>query len=325
MHIPDGFINGAASAGFGVVAAGGVGAAVKHTGRYLSERQVPLAGLVAAFVFAAQMVNFPIASGTSGHLIGGALVAVLLGPWAATLVVAIVVGVQALVFADGGVTALGYNTLNMAIVTTFGGWTLFVLFRRLFPATTSGVVTATALASAGSVVLSAATFSLEWLFGASAPVPFDTVFAAMVGTHAIIGVGEAFISAAVVSSVLASRPDLVVGARDLDATALHRRAPTRMRTIIVSGILVALLVAGVGSQFAADSPDGLDRVAADNGIVGSGTHLLESGPFADYATAGIGNAAASLTVAGVAGVALTCLVGYGLLARPWRARETSLR
>ncbi len=325
MHAPDGFLEPPVAIVTAVISLLILGRALRLSSRELGDRMVPFAGIAAAFVFAAQMVNFPIASGTSGHLIGGALVAVLLGPWAATLVVAIVVGVQALVFADGGVTALGYNTLNMAIVTTFGGWALFVLFRRVFPATTSGVVAATALASAGSVVLSAATFSLEWLFGASVPVPFDTVFAAMVGTHAIIGVGEAFISATVVSSVLASRPDLVVGARDLDKTALHRRAPTRMRTVVTTGILAALLVAGVGSQFAADSPDGLDRVAQENGIVGSGTHLLDSGPFADYATAGIGNAAASLTVAGVAGVALTFLVGYGLLARPWRARDTSLR
>lgn len=325
MHAPDGFLEPPVAIVTAVISLLILGRALRLSSRELGDRMVPFAGIAAAFVFAAQMVNFPIASGTSGHLIGGALVAVLLGPWAATLVVAIVVGVQALVFADGGVTALGYNTLNMAIVTTFGGWALFVLFRRVFPATTSGVVAATALASAGSVVLSAATFSLEWLFGASVPVPFDTVFAAMVGTHAIIGVGEAFISATVVSSVLASRPDLVVGARDLDKTALHRRAPTRMRTVVTTGLLAALLVAGVGSQFAADSPDGLDRVAQENGIVGSGTHLLDSGPFADYATAGIGNAAASLTVAGVAGVALTFLVGYGLLARPWRARDTSLR
>ena len=136
------------------------------------------------------MVNFPVGAGTSGHLLGGTLAAVLVGPWTATLCLTVVLLVQALLFADGGLTALGYNVLNMAIVPAFAGWGLFTIFRRMLPVSSAGVVAATGLAAGASVVLAAMAFSIEWLFGASAPVPFDTVFAAMVGVHALIGIGE---------------------------------------------------------------------------------------------------------------------------------------
>src|SRR5690606_3559392 len=154
----------------------------------------------------------PVASGTTGHLLGGALAAVLLGPRLGTLAVTAVVVVQAVLFADGGLTALGYNVVNMAIVPAFGGWALFNLVRRAVPATGAGVVAATGLAAAGSVVLSAVAFSFEWLGGASTDVAFGEVFASMVGVHALIGVGEGIISALAVAAVLASRPDLVAGA-----------------------------------------------------------------------------------------------------------------
>ena len=133
MHIPDGFINGATSAGFGVAAAGGVGAALRQTGKYLSERQVPLAGLVAAFVFAAQMVNFPVVSGMSGHLLGGVLAAVLVGPWAGFVVVAVVLLVQGIFFADGGLSALGLNIVNLGFIGAVGGYAIYRALLRALP------------------------------------------------------------------------------------------------------------------------------------------------------------------------------------------------
>lgn len=167
------------------------------------------------------------------------------------LVVTVVVVAQALAFADGGLTALGYNVLNMAIVTSFGGYAIFRLLRRVLPSNATGVIVATGLAAGLSVVLSAMTFSIEWLFGATAPVPFDTVFGSMVGVHLLIGIGEAVLSALAVGAALASRPDLVHAARDLDRAALADRPAMGMRGFVIGGVLVALLFAVVVSQFAA--------------------------------------------------------------------------
>jgi cobalt/nickel transport system permease protein len=263
MHAPDGFLNAGTAVTTGVVSAGAIGASLRQMRTSLRDRQVPLAGLAAAFIFAAQMVNFPVAAGTTGHLLGGALAAILLGPAAGAVVVTVVVVVQALAFADGGLTALGYNVLNMALVTAFGGYAIFVLSRRVLPDTATGVIAATALAAGLSVPLSAMAFSIEWLFGASAPVPFDTVFGAMVGVHLLIGIGEGAISALVIGAVLAARPDLVHGARDLTRAQAASRTGVSMRGAALGAALVTLVVAAVVSQFAAAPPDGLERVATD--------------------------------------------------------------
>jgi len=215
MHIPDGFIDGTTSAGAAVVAGGGLGVTLRRAGEVLDERRVPLAGLVAAFVFAVQMLNFPVVSGTSGHLLGGALAAVLVGPAVGAVCVTVVLAVQALLFADGGLSALGLNVLNMALVTAFGGYAVFVLARRVMSRTPSSVVAAAGTAAAVSVVLSALAFTLEYAVGGTGTASVATVAGAMVGVHVLIGVGEAVITALVVGAVLATRPDLVWGARDL--------------------------------------------------------------------------------------------------------------
>ncbi|MFN3215002.1 MAG: energy-coupling factor ABC transporter permease [Acidimicrobiales bacterium] len=313
LHAPDGFLEPGTAIVTAVIATAVLAVALRVASGELGDRQAPLAGVVAAFVFAAQMFNFPVASGTTGHLVGGALAAILLGPWIGTLVVAVVVIVQALLFADGGISALGYNLINMAVVPAFGGWAVYRLVRRVLPANSAGVVGATAVASLASVVLASMAFSLQWLFGASAPVPFDTVFAAMVGVHVLIGVGEAVISAIVISAVLAARPDLVVGARDLDLAALAERPRVGMRPFVIGGLIVALGFAAVVSQFAVDNPDGLERVAEDEGFIDSARdHAFGDSIFADYATSGIDNEQASLAVAGIAGVILTLAVMAGI-------------
>lgn len=326
MHAPDGFLNAGTAIATGALSAGAVGTALRQSGQTLKDKQIPLAGLAAAFIFAAQMFNFPVAAGTTGHLIGGALAAVLLGPTIGALVVTVVVVVQALAFADGGLTALGYNILNMAIVPAFGGYAVFRLFRRLLPRTAGGVVGATGLAALISVVLSAAAFSLEWLFGATAPVPFDTVFGAMVGVHSLIGIGEGVISALVVGSVLAVRPDLVAGASDLDRAQLADRRPAKIRVFAIAALLVTFFVAAVVSQFAADAPDGLERVALDTGITSNAADSpLSNGLFADYATEGVENESLSLAIAGVAGTVVTLAVGFGLFAAARGARRRQER
>jgi len=311
MHGPDGFLNAATAVATGAISAGTIGASIRQARTTLTDKQIPLAGLAAAFIFAAQMFNFPVAAGTTGHLLGGTLAAILLGPSVGAIVVTIVVIVQAVAFADGGLTALGYNVLNMAIVTAFGGWAAYRLFRKIFPNSAAGVVAATGLAGGFSVVLSAAAFSVGWLFGANTPVPFDTVFGAMVGAHLLIGVGEGVISGMAVGAVLAARPDLVYGARDLDRSQLANRKALSTRTFLISGFGVVLLLAVIVSQFTADGLDGLERVAADTGITATTQESMPS-IFADYATEGIGNESLSLAVAGASGAIITLLVGAGL-------------
>jgi len=292
----------------------------------LSDRQIPLAGMTAAFVFAAQMFNFPVAAGTTGHLLGGALAAILLGPHIGAVVVTVVVVVQALIFADGGITALGYNVINMAIVPAYGGYGLFVLFRRVMPRSSGGVVGATGLAAWASVVLAAMAFSIEWLFGATAPVSFAQVFGAMVGVHLLIGIGEGVLSGLAVAAVLASRPDLVYGARDLDRSEIANRRPAGMRVFAIGAFASALFFAAIVSQFAVDNPDGLERVAEDTGFASSGAeHALGGSIFADYATAGIGNETASLAVAGVAGTLIVLAVGWGVFAAVRDRRSDAMR
>ncbi len=312
MHAPDGFLSTGTAIATGAISAATISVAIRQAKTRMPEKVVPLAGITAAFVFAVQMFNFPVAAGTTGHLLGGALAAILLGPHVGALVVTVVVVVQALVFADGGLTALGYNILNMAIVPAYGGFAMFSWLRRFLPRNSGGLIAATGLAAGASVVMAAAAFSIEWLFGATAPIPFDTVFAAMVGVHSLIGIGEGVISALAVGAVLTVRPDLVFGARDLSRAQLDdNKVP--LRAFIFAGLAVTVIFATVVSQFAVDNPDGLERVAQDTGFVSSGQdHSLSSSVFADYATTGVANETLSLAIAGLTGIVITLAVAYGL-------------
>jgi cobalt/nickel transport system permease protein len=224
VHIPDGFINAPTSLAAGAVAAGGVGVSLRRAAQTLQERQAPLAGLVAAYIFAVQMLNFPVAAGTSGHLLGGALAAILVGPWAGALCVSVVLLVQAL-FADGGLSALGLNIVNMALVTAWGGYAVFLLLRRALPAARTGVTISAGVAAGISVVLASLAFVVEYAFGGNGGAPVGTVFAAMVGVHTLIGIGEGIITGLTVAAVLAVRPDLVYGAADLQSPLVMDTTP----------------------------------------------------------------------------------------------------
>lgn len=212
MHIPDGFINATTSAGFGVAAVGGLGAAIRQTGKYLSDRQVPLAGLVAAFVFAAQMVNFPVISGMSGHLLGGVLAAVLVGPWAGFVILSVVLFVQSIFFADGGLSALGLNVANLGFLGAVGGYAIYRILLKLVSNDSRGITLAAGGAAAIAVPLAAMGFVAQYAIGGSSDVSIGAVFAAMLGTHILIGIGEGLITAMVIGAVVSSRPDLVYGA-----------------------------------------------------------------------------------------------------------------
>lgn len=207
MHIPDGFLDPQVAAAAGAVSAGVVGYSLRRANEELDERRVPLLGVTAAFVFAVQMLNFPVAGGTSGHLLGGALAAILLGPWLACLVMTVVITTQAFVFADGGITALGANVLNMGIIGALGVGFLMIWARHVLPRTRAGFLAVVAGGSWLAVMVGAAATSFE--LAISGTVPLGTVLPAMLGVHALIGIGEAVITVAAVGAVLASRPDLV--------------------------------------------------------------------------------------------------------------------
>jgi cobalt/nickel transport system permease protein len=213
MHVPDGFLDAPTSIATGVIAAGGVALALRGARRELDDRTAPMAGLVATFVFAGQMVNFPVGAGTSGHLLGGALAAVLVGPWTGLLCVSTVLLVQALLMADGGITALGTNVTLLGLVAVGVAWLVFKGLRMVLPDRLGVVAPAAAVAALVSVPVAALVFSVLFAVGGTAPVAFDKVLTAMVAWHLVIGLGEALITGLVVGSVVAVRPDLVHGAR----------------------------------------------------------------------------------------------------------------
>jgi cobalt/nickel transport system permease protein len=331
VHIPDGFIDLPTAAATGVVAFGAVAWSVRKTGNDLGERTVPLLGVTAAFVFAAQLLNFPIAAGTSGHFLGALLAAALLGPWAATLTLTVVIVAQALIMADGGVTALGANITNMAVVAVFAGYGAFLLLKRLLPRTPTGYLISVAVASWFSVVASAAAAAVQ--LGLSGTVPLAAALPAMVSVHMVIGLGEALITAAIVSAVLVARPDLVASF-DLPRESIRRtrgmkmKGTSRVWTFVVAGVVVAAALALFVSPFASRAPDGLRSVVATQGATpaqsatpargeapAQGTQVSGTGsvwqfsPLGNYRLPGIQSEGLSTALAGLIGtIAIFVLV-----------------
>ena len=207
MHIPDGFLNVATVATTYAVSAGGVANAVRIANKKLGEKQVPLMGILAAFIFAAQMLNFPVAGGTSGHFLGAALAAILLGPWAALIIMSAVLIAQSLIFQDGGLLALGANIFNMGILATFGAYYIYRLAQLLFGDNRRGKLIGVFTAAWGSVLLASIACAVE--LAVSGASPWRVVLPAMAGIYALIGIGEGLISIAVVRLVLATRADLM--------------------------------------------------------------------------------------------------------------------
>ncbi|MFC8173247.1 energy-coupling factor ABC transporter permease [Streptomyces sp. NPDC057325] len=340
MHVPDGFINAPVSAVAGVVAAGAVAVSLRGARRELGgtsraeghggERTAPLAGLVAAFVFAVQMLNFPVAAGTSGHLLGGALAAILVGPWTGVLCISVVLLMQGVLFADGGLTALGVNIDVMGVVTVVVAYALFRGLVLVLPRTRRSVTAASFAAALVSVPAAAAAFTLIYAIGGTTDVPVGKVLTAMVGVHVLIGVGEAVITMLTVGAVLAVRPDLVHGARGLtaplklrvdgelvDAAPAAPAAPAQgsPRKLWIGGVVTALVLAGFVSFYASASPDGLEKVAADKGIDAKAEeyeHATADSPLADYGVRGIAAERLSGGLAGVIGVGATLAVGTGV-------------
>ncbi|MCX4722071.1 energy-coupling factor ABC transporter permease [Streptomyces virginiae] len=336
MHVPDGFINAPVSVAAGVVAAAAVAVSLRGARRELDERTAPLAGLVAAFIFAVQMLNFPVAAGTSGHLLGGALAAILVGPYTGVLCVSVVLLMQGILFADGGLTALGVNITVMGVVTVVVAHAIFRGLLRILPSTRRSVTVAAFTGALLSVPAAAAAFTAVYAIGGTTDVPIGKVITAMVGVHVLIGIGEAAITAATVGAVIAVRPDLVHGARGL-TTRLKLRvdgalvdAPAAAaapapagagstRKVWVTGLVTALVLAGFVSFYASASPDGLEKVAADKGIDEKvEEHAAANSPLADYGVKDVDDARLSGGLAGVIGVGVTVVAGTGIF---WAVRR----
>ncbi|MDJ0460504.1 energy-coupling factor ABC transporter permease [Streptomyces sp. H27-C3] len=338
MHVPDGFINLPLSAVAGVAAAGAVAVSLRGARRELEEQTVPLAGLVAAFIFAVQMLNFPVAAGTSGHLLGGALAAILVGPFTGVLCVSVVLLMQGILFADGGLTALGVNITVMGVVTVVVAYGIFRGLVKVLPRGRRSVTAASFIAALVSVPAAAGAFTLIYAIGGTTDIPVGRVLTAMVGVHVLIGIGEAVITAATVGAVIAVRPDLVHGARGLetplkllvggklvDATPEPAPAPVAARStrkVWGVGLVSALVVAGVVSFYASASPDGLEKVAADQGIDKKiEEHAAADSPLADYGVEDIADPRISGGLAGVIGVGATIVAGTGIFWAVRRRRE----
>ncbi|MEV3990358.1 energy-coupling factor ABC transporter permease [Streptomyces sp. NPDC049837] len=336
MHVPDGFINAPVSAAAGLAAAGAVAVSLRGARRELDDRTAPLAGLVAAFIFAVQMLNFPVAAGTSGHLLGGALAAILVGPHTGVLCISVVLLMQGVLFADGGLTALGVNITVMGAVTVLVAYGLFRGLVKVLPRSRRSVTVASFVASLVSVPAAAAAFTAIYAIGGTTDVPLSKVLTAMVGVHVLIGIGEAVITTATVGAVIAVRPDLVYGARGLaaplklrvggelvDATPapapVEPVAARSTKKVWITGLATALVLAGFVSFYASASPDGLEKVAADQGIDKKAEeHAAADSPLADYGVSGLTDARLSGGLAGTIGVGGTVLVGTGVF---WAVRR----
>jgi cobalt/nickel transport system permease protein len=301
MHIPDGFLDTKTWVTATAASAGTIAYAVRRVNKDLEEKDIPLMGVLAAFIFAAQMINFPVAGGTSGHFLGAALSTILLGPWKAILAMFSVVTVQALLFGDGGITALGANVLNMAIVGTLMS---YIVHSRL-----KNINVATAAFGAGFISVFLASLACALELGVSGTTPLSVALPMMSGWHFLIGIGEGIITAVTIGYLLKVRPDLV-----------KNNMPLGKQGALVM-VSVAAFVSLVLSPYASAFPDGLERVAEDAGFLENGKTLFAA-LIPDYAFPGVSNESLATAIAGIIGVAITLVVAYAIgVALKRRSRE----
>jgi cobalt/nickel transport system permease protein len=305
MHLPDGYLDAKTAVLSAGVAAAGVGLALRQVRSSLEPRQMPLLGLAGAFVFAAQMLNFPVVGGTSGHVIGGVLTAILLGPSAAVLVITCVLIVQCLMFADGGLMALGANVFNMAIVSVCSGYFAFRVLKSLIRMEEDrATVFAAAFAGWFGTVL--ASIACAGQLALSGIVPWSVAFPAMAYVHFLIGLGEGLATGLIVMTVLRTRPDLIVAAREEGRAA--------GLGFLGYGLLLSLGLAIFVAPFACPWPDGLEAVAHRLGFETRAASAAVRAPMADYRLPFVGSATLATAIAGLIGTLVAFLAAY-LLAR----------
>ncbi len=298
MHIPDGFLSPLVSLILWAISAGVVAYALRRVGRDLGERQVPMMGVLAAAIFAGQMLNFTVAGGTSGHLMGAAIATIFLGPWAGILVLTCVVSIQALIFQDGGLLALGSNIFNMAIVGVAVSYMAYRTIQKLAGGRRWGVFIGGFISAWLSIVVVALGVALQLSLSGTSPA--NVAIPAMAGIHAIIGIGEGLITLGALALVVSARPDLLKTGQSQPAGSL----------VWVFGLLIALALAVI-SPLASSNPDGLEWVAAQKGFLG-----LAQAPtykiIPDYVLPGISSEALATIAAGIVGMLLVFGVALGV-------------
>ena len=313
MHIPDGFVSGTINSATAIVAVSTLAFSVTRVKQEFKDKDfaVPLLATLAAFVFAAQMLNFPIGGGTSGHFLGAVTAAALLGPWSACIILSVVLVIQGLLFGDGGITALGSNIFNMGIIGGVLAYPIMRGIRALLPAGRNGYFISAAVASWVSVVLASSFCALELALSGTSPL--QVAFLAMVGTHAIIGIGEAMIAVAVLTAVATARPDIIPAWAKLDKTA---KASKSVWSLAGAGLAVAILLALVVSPFASKSPDGLEKVAEEKGFMEAGAKdktVWTKSLFPEYKIESIESENISTSLAGLIGTMVVFGIGFGTL------------
>jgi len=316
MHIPDGFVSGTINSATAAISAVTLVLSVARVKQECTDKRfaVPLLATIAAFVFAAQMLNFPIGGGTSGHFLGAVTAAALMGPWSACIILSVVLVIQGLLFGDGGITALGSNILNMGIIGGILTYPIVRGIRAVLPAGRTGYFIAAAIASWASVMLASSFCALE--LALSGTSPFAVAFPAMAGTYAIIGIGEALITVAVLTAVAAARPDIVPAWARLEKTTQSGKMGKSVWGLAGIGLTVALLLAVLGSPFASKSPDGLEKVAEEKGFMAAGSKdkvVWQNILFPEYKIESIESGNISTSLAGVIGTIVVFGFGFGAI------------
>lgn len=297
MHIPDGFLSTLVAVAFWLISILVIGLAIRRTSRVVGEREVPLMGVLAAAIFAGQMLNFTVAGGTSGHLLGAALATILIGPWPAVLVMTAVVGVQALLFQDGGLLALGANIFNMAVIGVFVSYAVYTLVNRIAKKQSWGIFVGGFLAAWASIFIASLSAALQLALSGTSPA--NLAVPAMAAVHALIGIGEGLITTGALSFIYASRRDLL---------KKNESVPSGNRAILVGGLTIAIILA-VLSPLASIHPDGLEKVAEQQGFLQSAkSPLYELIP--DYVLPGISNQKLATILAGILGVLIVFVVVF---------------
>ena len=297
MHVPDGFMNVTMSAATGVISFGTLWAYIRSAKDLIADKFIALTGMMSALIFVLQMINFPVAAGTSGHLLGGALAVIVLGPRLGLICLSVVVIIQSLLFADGGLSALGVNVLNMAIVTSATSWFIVKYWIKFIGKNRTSIVSVSVLAGILSVVFSSIAFTIQYAIGGTISIPVGTVLLAMVTTHFIIGFGEGIITALIITLLIRVRPDLIY--------AYERSDENTTKVSFYGLFIILILLLSLITPFASSSPDGLESVAEEFGFTQTdGVVLLLD----DYGISAVNNNFISTVLSALLGVTVLAIM-----------------
>ena len=304
MHVPDGFMNVTMSAATGVISFGTLWAYIRSAKDLIADKFIALTGMMSALIFVLQMINFPIAAGTSGHLLGGALAVIVLGPRLGLICLSVVVIIQSLLFADGGLSALGVNVLNMAIVTSATSWFIVKYWIKFIGKNKTSIVSVSVLAGILSVVFSSIAFTIQYAIGGTISIPVGTVLLAMVTTHFIIGFGEGIITALIITLLIRVRPDLIY--------AYDRSDENTTKVSFYGLFIILILLLSLITPFASSSPDGLESVAEEFGFTQTDGVVLF---LDDYGISAVNNDFISTVLSALLGVTVLAIMFNLIISR----------